>query len=126
GPQAMPALLPQTSGYTYAVEYSLDAALAAGATKVQFSQPVISYVENFLGLPVGKTVPAGFYDRVAGQWVAAPSGRVIKILSITSGLANVDTDGDGAADSGLGITTAEQQRLASLYTPGTSLWRVPV
>jgi chitodextrinase len=50
GPQAMPATLPPNSGYTYAVEYSVDEALAAGARAVHFSRPVVGYVENFLGL----------------------------------------------------------------------------
>ena len=49
GPQAMPAELPPASGYTYALEYSVDEALAAGATEVRFSQPLIHYSENFLG-----------------------------------------------------------------------------
>ena len=42
GPKAMPALLPPLSAYTYAVEFSVDEAQAAGATTVQFSQPVVS------------------------------------------------------------------------------------
>ena len=41
---------PPNSGFTYAVEYSVDEALAAGARQVRFSAPVIGYVENFLGL----------------------------------------------------------------------------
>src|SRR5207253_2174990 len=35
GTRAMPAELPPTSAYTYAVEYSADEALAAGAREVQ-------------------------------------------------------------------------------------------
>ncbi len=126
GPKAMPAELPPTSAYTYAVEYSVDEAMNAGSTIVQFSQPVISYVENFLNFSVGTPIPSGYYDRGRGTWVASTNGQVIKILTITAGLADVDTDGDGVADSGLGITSAERQRLASLYQPGQSLWRVPV
>jgi hypothetical protein len=41
GPQAMPAVLPPGVEYTYAVELSVDEALAAGAESVKFSQPVI-------------------------------------------------------------------------------------
>jgi len=126
GPQAMPALLPPNSLYTYAVSYSVDEAMNAGATSVQFTQPVIAYVENFLGLPVGTTIPSGAYDRSQGVWVGSGNGRIIKILSVTGGVANVDTDGDGAADNGLSMTTAELQQLGALYQPGTSLWRVPV
>ncbi|MDE3067536.1 MAG: DNRLRE domain-containing protein [Verrucomicrobiota bacterium] len=131
GPAAMPAPLPPSSGYTYCVELSADEAIAAGATAVRFNQPVISYVENFIGFPVGTPVPAGYYDRERGQWVASENGRVIKILSITGGLADLDVDGSGAAASAsrlgaLGITAAEQAQLASLYAPGQSLWRVPI
>ncbi|MGH6930935.1 MAG: Ig-like domain-containing protein, partial [Dongiaceae bacterium] len=38
GPKAMPGPLPPTSGYTYAVELSVDEALAASAARVDFSQ----------------------------------------------------------------------------------------
>lgn len=132
GPKAMPGQLPPASGYTYAVELSADEAITAGAKQVTFSLPVYLYVDNFLGFPVGEKVPMGYYDRGIGQWIPSQNGRVIKILSITGGLADIDTNGDGLADdaaalSALGITQAERQQLAALYpqTP-KQLWRVPV
>ena len=131
GPEAMPGALPPTSGYTYAAEFSVDEALAAGATEVRFSQPVINYVENFLGFPVGGIVPVGYYDRVQARWIAADNGRVIAITAIEAGMAAADVDGDGVADdattlAALGITDAERVQLATLYQPGQSLWRVPI
>ena len=134
GPAAMPGELPPASGYTYALEYSVDEALAAGATDVRFSKPVLHYVENFLDFPVGSLVPTGYYDREKGLWIASENGRVVKVVSITNGLANVDTDGDDVADNGsvitptmtLTITIAERQQLAALYQPGQTLWRVPL
>ncbi len=130
GPKAMPAPLPPTSGYTYAVELSADEAIAAGAKTVRFSWPVVLYVENFLNFPVGGLVPVGFYDFDRAAWIPSDNGRVVKILSIAGGLAALDTDGDGVADSpaqlaALGISTAEQAQLTSLYAAGQSLWRVP-
>jgi RHS repeat-associated protein len=131
GPKAMPAELQPTSGYTYAVEFSVDEALAAGATAVRFSQPVINYVENFLGFPVGSIVPVGAYDKAKAAWIPSRNGRVVKVLNVAGGLADLDTDGDGAADgaaalAALGITDAERQQLAALYQAGQSLWRVPI
>jgi RHS repeat-associated protein len=128
GPEAMPGELPPSSGYTYALEYSVDEAVSAEATGVRFSQPVLHYIENFLAFPVGTSVPTGSYDRERGTWIGSPNGRVIKIMSITDGLVDLDTDGDGTADNGvgLGVTEAEQQQLAALYQPGQSLWRVPI
>jgi len=131
GPEAMPGPLPPTSGYTYAVELSVDEAMAADAKTVTFSEPVHTYVENFLNFPVGGIVPAGYYDRDKAAWVPAPNGRVIKILGISGGLSAVDTDGDNLADStvqlaALNITDAERAKLAGLYQPGQTLWRVPV
>jgi hypothetical protein len=124
----MPAELPPTSGYTYAVELSSDEAVASGAKTVNFTQPLYFYVENFLGFPTGLQVPVGYYDRDKGVWVPSPDGRVIKILGIANGLADVDTDGDGITDNNpsLGITDQERVKLAGLYTIGQSLWRVPI
>jgi RHS repeat-associated protein len=131
GPKAMPADLPPTSAYTYAVELSADEAIAAGATEVRFDKPVYFYVENFLNFPVGGIVPTGYYDYQKTAWIPSDNGRIIKMLSMGGGLAELDTDGSGqAADANklaaLGITDVERQQLASLYAPGQSLWRVPV
>ncbi len=131
GPEAMPAELPPTSGYTYCVELSADEAIAAGATTVRFNAPLPFYLENFLGFPVGTPVPLGAYDRTLGVWIPDETGTVVKLLSVTGGAADLDLDGDGTADgaavlAALGITVAERQRLATLYAPGQTLWRVRI
>ena len=128
GPQTMPAELPPTSAYTYAVELNVDEAIAAGAKTVQFNQPIPFYVDNFLNFPVGIQVPLAYYDREKAAWVPIDDGRVIKILSITSGVAQLDTTGDGNADNGaaLSITVAERQQIASLYPAGKTLSRMTV
>jgi RHS repeat-associated protein len=134
GPLAMPSELPPTSGYTYYVELTADEALAAGAVGVEFNQPVVFYLENFLGMQVGEFAPVGFYDRQAGRWVGSPNGHVVKVVGVTGGAADLDTDGDGVADQGvgtgfggedLGITLAEREQVAGLYAVGQELWRVP-
>ena len=51
GDEAMPGSLPANSGYTYAAEFSVDEALKAGATQVNFDKPLINYTENFIGAP---------------------------------------------------------------------------
>ncbi|MCW5890928.1 MAG: hypothetical protein KIT14_10280 [bacterium] len=128
GPQAMPAALPPASGYTYAVEFSVDEAAAAGAREVRFDRPLVHYLENFLDFPVGSVVPAGAYDRTRGTWAGAPNGRVVRIVGTAGGLAQLDIDGDGVADdaSGLGVGDGERARLAARYAPGQTLWRVPI
>lgn len=131
GPKAMPASLPPTSGYTYAVELSVDEALAAGAKTITFNQPVNVYVENFLNFPVGGRVPVGYYDRDKTAWMPSENGRVIEILTVNADIATLDTNGDGNPDSpaqlaALGITDAELQKLGTLYASETQLWRVPV
>jgi len=131
GDEAMPAVLPPNSAYTYAVELSADEAAAVGAMAVSFDHPVSFYVEDFLNFPVGEAVPTGFYDPSRTAWVASNNGDVLKIISITSGLADLDIDGSGqvatpAALAALGITDAERQQMASLYQPGQVLWRVPI
>ena len=131
GPDAMPATLPPTSGYTYAAELSVDEAIAAGAISVEFTQPLPFYIENFLHFPVGMDVPVGYYDRGLGAWVPSANGRVIEIVGAAGGLAEVDADGDGLADTAaallsLGMEDTEREQLGALYGPGTTLWRVPI
>jgi hypothetical protein len=126
GKKSMPAQLPPTSAYTYAVDFSADEAVAAGAKSVTFNQPLLQYVDNFLNFPVGIPVPTGVYDPQKAAWVPVPDGRVIKILTITGGLADIDSDGDGIADNVLGMSDEERQNLAKLYAPGKTLWRTPL
>jgi RHS repeat-associated protein len=130
GEAAMPAALPPTSAYTYAAEFTVDEAEAVGATTVRFSTPVIGYVDNFLNFPTGIAVPVGYYDRSEGAWKGSEDGRVLTILSTTNGLADIDLDGDGVADSSAvlesaGVTSAERATLASVYPSlPKSMWRI--
>ena len=128
GPATMPAELPPTIGYTYALDLNADEAKVAGAKEVVFEKPIPFYVENFLKFKTGVPVPLGYYDSEKGAWVATDSGQVIKIVAINNGLADLDTNGDDTADNGaaLGITDPEREQLASLYTGGQSLWRVTI
>ncbi|HEX6616918.1 MAG TPA: RHS repeat-associated core domain-containing protein [Gemmatimonadales bacterium] len=131
GPAAMPGTLPATSGYTYAVDLTLDEAVAAGATDVQFSKPVAFYLDNFLGVPVGAKMPVGFYDEQKGRWVPSPDGKVLKIVAVSGGRADLDLTGDGIAEdsaalAAIGIDGVERERLATEYAAGKTLWRVQV
>ena len=131
GPNAMPGPLPSTSGYTYAVELSVDEALAAGATTVEFNQPVNVYVDNFLDFPVGEIVPIGYYDKVKAAWIASKNGKIIKIISHTDGKADISLDDTGTLASQteldtIGITDEERIQLAENYASGTELWRVQI
>ncbi|MCC7539585.1 MAG: hypothetical protein IT379_25405 [Deltaproteobacteria bacterium] len=131
GEDAMPAELPPTTAYTHATEFTADEALALGSTEVDWDRDVLYYLENFLGYPVGGGVPLGFYDRDTARWVASDSGRIVEIVGIDAGRADVDVDGDGVADTGsalsdLGITDAERETLATLYPIGQELWRSPI
>jgi hypothetical protein len=122
--QAVPSTLPPGDHNQYALELSVDEAVAAGATRVAFNQPVLLYVENFLDFSCGDPLPIGSYDTARAVWIPEPAGVVVQILSVTGGLANVDTDGNGTADNA-GLSTAERQQLAAQYFVGQKLWRIP-
>ena len=131
GFEATPGELPLSSGYTYAVELSIDEAMAAGSNRVDFSQPVPVYVDNFLNFPTGEIVPAGYYDHSEAVWKAGDNGRVIEVLRIEDGLAILDLEGEGQAATtdelqALGIEEEEQQKIATLYSAGNTLWRTPI
>jgi len=131
GPAAMPGDLPNTSGYTYAAEFSLDEARSAGAIRVSFNPPVISYVDNFLQFPAGTIVPAGYYDPDRATWVPGDNGIVLKIIAVNAGAASIDVSGDGVAEdqatlTSLGIDATEVTLLSEKYKAGTSVWRVPL
>lgn len=130
GPAAMPGDLPVASMYTYAVAYTVDEAEAAGAERVTFDPPAISYTTNFVGFPVGQVVPSGYYDPERAAWMPQQNGRVLEVVGETSGMADLDLDGDGTADPGdyaaEGIGDDEREAVADQYDIGDELWRVPV
>lgn len=131
GLNAMPGPLPSTSGYTYAVELSADEAITAGAKSVNFSQAVAVYVDNFLKFPVGTVTPIGYYDRDKAAWVPSRNGRIVKVLSVNAGLAELDVTGTGnPADAtqlaAMGISTEERRQIGTMYAAGTTLTRFMV
>jgi RHS repeat-associated protein len=131
GSKRMPAVLPPSSGYTYAVELSADQAIAANNAWVQFSQPISFYVDNFLAFPVGTPVPVGYYDTALSRWMPNDNGRVIKVVSTAGGIAAVDLNGSGIAATSTelanaGFTGTELSQLATLYTVGQELWRAQI
>lgn len=131
GPLAMPAELPASSAYTHAFEVTVDEAVAAGASRVEFSQPVIGYVDNFLGFPTGTPVPLGYYDRERKVWAASDNGVVLKVVAHEGDQAVITIGSDDVpapqtALTALGIGTSELRLLASRYAVGKSLWRMPL
>ena len=138
GVQRMPALLPPTSAYTYAVEFHATDTATGEEIHPSFTPPsgqqVVAYVDNFLKLPVGATVPSGHYDSERGVWTqhtdaagAALNGKIVKVVGSDAqgGAALFDTDGDGNADN-QGISLEERRHIAASVTTGAVLWRVPI
>ncbi len=126
GPDRMPADLPPTSGYTYCVEISADEALQENATGITLSAPVALFVDNYRSFPIGTVVPAGTYDRARAQWVSDDDGRVIRILAVSSGVAQIDSTGDGVAETttvldAMGLTTDIREALADTYEANDEL-----
>ncbi len=107
GVRAMPATLPPTSGYTYAVEMAVE---ELRGKPVTFNKSLSYYLDDFLDLPAGETVPAGTYDTERSAWLADPSGKVIRIVGVaTSGEAIV------SAESSVGLSW-DPGELSSLGT----------
>lgn len=130
GDLTMPATLPPTTGYTYAVDITGDEALyKRNGVDTVLSNPVIFYVDNYRNIEIGAPTPSGYLDNDAGIWRAIDSGIVLKIVAESGGVAELDLTGDEVAEdstalAAIGITTAERQQLATLYEPGKSLRRV--
>jgi RHS repeat-associated protein len=131
GPERMPAQLPCSSAYTYASELAFDEASQLGASSVEFDQAVVLYLENFLGLSVGSSIPIGSYNRQDAVWEGVPDGRVVRLVGVTAGLADLDADGDGLPEteadlSLLGISSQERLYLAGNFSTGAELLRSPL
>lgn len=115
-PDSMPAALPPASAFTYCVDMRLD-----GIDYASFSEPVITWVDNFLGFPVGSVVPSAYFDPALNVWVPSENGQVVELLADGNGdIVAIDTDGDGDPDGDPGDFLGMEGA-----TPGT-YWRVPV
>ena len=131
GPSAMPATLPPNSFYTYCVEFSVDEAIAANARAVRFSQPVVKYVTTSWASESEPLFRKATTTGNKGNGWLRDSGRVVQVLAVVDSQAILDVDGNGAAATpqalaALGITGTERLKLAELFAPGESFWRVPI
>ena len=121
-PEAMPAKLPPNSAFTYCAELSVD-----GAQRVRFDKPVMTFIDNFLGFPVGSIVPVGYYDRDKGIWVPSENGVVVELLDTDSDGAvdALDADGDGQPDDldadGSFVSEVKGLGDSQRYAPGSHL-----
>ena len=112
------------------VELSADEAEAANAEHVTFDKPVSVYFENFDGRDVGKVFTNGALIEEQGRFVQETPGVVLEIVGEPGGAAEIDTTGDGVAESGsflvstYGITVEEREELSVLYGTGQELARV--
>jgi len=124
---SMPAKLPPNSAYTYCVELAVD-----GAERVRFEEPVITWINNFLGFDVGMVVPVGYYDRDRGVWVPSDNGVVVSLLDTDSdGIVDaLDADGDDQPDD-LNSNGSFSDEVTGLgdnekYAPDATFWRVAI
>ncbi|MEP2788819.1 MAG: putative Ig domain-containing protein, partial [Kangiellaceae bacterium] len=123
-PESMPAGLPEETEFTYCSE--LDIVGVGYEEAVDFDNPVVMYVDNFLGFSVGEIVPIGYFTGRSTNWEASDNGVVVKLLdSDSNGLVDgVDYTGDDIADDidGDGSTTDEAAGIEN-YEPNSLYWR---
>jgi RHS repeat-associated protein len=126
-PEAMPAKLPPNSAFTFCAELSVD-----GAQRVRFDKPVLTYIDNFLGFPIGTIVPVGYYDRDRAIWVPSDNGVVVKLMDTDndSFVDALDVDGDDEPDDldsdGSFIDEVKGLDDPLKYAPGSTFWRFAV
>ncbi|MEW6776848.1 MAG: putative Ig domain-containing protein [Bdellovibrionota bacterium] len=124
GDAAQPATAEQVT-HNNVLSLTADEAEAAGALSVSFSKPVAFYAENYQQHPVGAFLPTRSFDPETGEFVHGRAGRVLEILDVLEGAAEIDFTGDGFADdpSELEIDPTELAYLATRYLPGDELTR---
>lgn len=127
--RSLPGTLPPASALGYGIDLAADEAINQHAKSVTFDKPFAIYTSNFLAFTIGSKVPAAYFDSTKGIWIPVNNGRVVKIVSITGGMANLDVTGSGTASGqsnldSLGISNDERQKLALLFSVGQSFMRV--
>ena len=127
---AMPGELPDTSAYTYAVEFSVDQAVEARRHRRRRSPSRSSPTSTTSSTSrPARPSPPRTTTRRRRAWVPVRERRRARGRLRDGGMAQVDVDGDGAADSGaalaeLGIDDAELTKLAQQLRRRRLLWRV--
>ena len=122
---AMPGELPPASAYTYALELRVAPNGGTSFDQANFNSPVFVYTTDFLGFPVGTSVPAGTYKRYNGLWepVTNPSGTAKggKVVEVQDQSGTLVFVGDTVA-------AAEKDAIATAVgrTAGQKYWRVLV
>ncbi len=127
--RSLPGTLPPASALGYGIDLAADEAINQHAKAVTFDKPFAVYTSNFLAFSVGSKVPAAYFDSTRSLWIPINNGRVVSIVSITSGMANLDVTGSGSASGqsnldSLGISNDERQKLALLFSVGQSFMRI--
>ncbi len=115
----------------YSLDFAVRKADGALAERVEFNRPVAIYVENFLGLPVGLPVRTEYYNSLTSRWETEFEGLVIEIVGVDDGIAAIDANGDGEAESRstlekLGWFEEELAEIVQRYEVGDTLWRTQV
>ena len=129
-PDTMPAELPDNTAFTFATALTIDG--VDSESEVTFDQPVILYLDNFLGFGVGEIVPVGYYNEKTAEWDAYDNGVVVKLLdSDNDGTVDgLDSDGDDSADdlNGNGSTGDEVNGIAGnpQYAANKTYWRAAI
>jgi RHS repeat-associated protein len=129
-PESMPAGLPNTTAYTYCADITVDG--VGDDENVVFDEPVIIYVDNFLGFEVGTIVPVGYYDRNIGEWVGSENGVVVRLLDTDADgkVDALDVNGDGLPDD-LNNDGSYSDEVAGIqdnteYQAGKTYWRAKI
>jgi len=127
---SMPQELPPNSAFTYCADMTVD-----NVDRVEFedNSPIINWVDNFLGFPIGEPVPVGYYDRDQGEWVPYKNGVVVRLLDDDGDdcIDGLDENDDWIADDvdGTGVIGDEVEGLPCdpiKYGHGLTFWRVEV
>jgi len=120
GNEALPAPLPRAWSDSSMVVLTADN-YEAGLT---FSENMPLYLPDAHQFPIGTSVPVGRYSQEKSRWLPAGTGRVLQLVGVENGMADLGLD--AAQLSRLGISDSERTWLAQHHAVGTVLVRVPL
>ena len=127
GNDALPAPLPRAWSGSSVVVLTEDN-YEAGLT---FAENMPLYLPDAHQFPIGTSVPVGRYSQEKGRWLPAGTGRVLRLVGVENGMADLSLDAagtplDAAQLAWLGINDRERIWLAQHHAVGAALVRVPL